>query len=183
MTTHKNIKYPPYSLYYMSATELLDVVDEDNNVIGTATKKEVLDKNLIHRGVVIFVFNSKGELFVHKRTADKIIYPSMFDMTCGGAVKSGEEFDDAAARETTEEAGIENPELQFLFDDRYKSEYDNVIAKVYKVVYDAEIKIQKDEIVEGYFLPIPKLKELMEKEKFCPDALQYFKKMESMDLL
>ena len=167
----------------MPSDELLDVVDENDNVIGQEIKKDVLGKLLLHRGVVIFIFNSKGEIFVHKRTADKIIYPSMFDMTCGGSVQSRETFDKAAARETTEESGIKSPELQFLFDDRYKSELDNVLAKIYKVVYDGEIKIQKSEIVEGYFISITKLKELMEKEKFCPDSLQYFKKMDSIGLL
>ncbi len=156
--------------------EVLDIVDENDNVIGTATKDHILKQNLIHRGVVIFIFNSKGEIFVHKRTADKKIYPNMWSMTCGGSAVSGEDFLEAAKRETTEETGVKNPKLEFLFMDRYRSKLDNVIADVYKLKFDGNIKIEKKEIEKGFFISVEELKELIKKEPFCPDALQYFKK-------
>ncbi|MFH1565364.1 MAG: NUDIX domain-containing protein [bacterium] len=159
--------------------EILDIIDENNNVIGKAAKEDVLKQNLMHRGVAIFVFNSKREIFVHKRVANKIIYPSMWDMTCGGGVISGEDFLAGAKRETTEEVGIIDPELEYLFTDRYKTELDNVIAAVYKTVFDGEIIIEKEEIEKGFFVSLDKLNEMMKTEKFCPDSLQYFEKLKN----
>ena len=42
---------------------------------------------------------------------------------------------------------------------------------------------QKEEIEKGYFISINKLKEVIRKEKFCPDALQYFNKLKSIEKL
>lgn len=162
--------------------EMFDIVDENNNVIGKAARENVLKQNLIHRGVVIIVFNSRGEIFVHKRVASKKIYPSMWDMFCGGGVISGEDFLTAAKRETTEEVGIIDPEPEYLFTDRYKSELDNVIAAVYKVIFDGEIIIEKEEIENGFFVAVEELKKLIETEQFCPDRLQYFEKLEKRSI-
>lgn len=162
--------------------ERLDIVDENNNIVTTATRNNILKHNLIHRGVVIFIFNSKGEIFIHKRTANKKIYPGMWNMTCGGSVVSEENFFKGAIRETTEETGIKNPKLEFLFMDRYKSILDNVIAAVYKLKFNGNIKIQKEEIEKGFFVSIRELKKLIKRERFCPDALQYYKKLEEIKL-
>jgi isopentenyldiphosphate isomerase len=76
--------------------EILDIVDENNTVVGIATKDEILKKNLIHRGVVVFLFDSKHKIFIHQRTENKMIYPNMWNMTLGGSVASGESFLEAA---------------------------------------------------------------------------------------
>ena len=41
--------------------EKIDLIDENDNVIGVVTHKEMREKNLLHRGVAILVFNSKNE--------------------------------------------------------------------------------------------------------------------------
>lgn len=163
--------------------EVLDVVDENNTVVGKAAKDEVLKKNLIHRGAVIFLFDSKHRIFIHQRTKNKRIYPNMWNMTLGGSVVSGESFPEAANREITEEVGVKDAKLQFLFYDRYQSILDNVIACVYKLVYDGEIVIQKEEVAKGFFVSLNELENLMRKEKFCPDAIQYFNKLRSIEKL
>ena len=61
--------------------EYLDLVDENDNVIGKAPRSEVRARNLLHRGVGILVFNSRGELYVHKRTETKDIFPGMYDLS------------------------------------------------------------------------------------------------------
>ena len=51
--------------------ELLDVVDINDRVIGVKTRGEIHAKGLMHRAVHILVFNSKGELFIQKRSMCK----------------------------------------------------------------------------------------------------------------
>jgi len=39
--------------------EIFDVVDENDNVIGQATRKKIHDKKLIHRAVYFFILDKK----------------------------------------------------------------------------------------------------------------------------
>ena len=47
---------------FLSMTEIFSIVDEDDNVIGKATRKEVHDKKLIHRSVMFFIFDKKYKI-------------------------------------------------------------------------------------------------------------------------
>ena len=51
----------------MADDEIVAIVDENNRVIGSSTRREMRCKRLIHRATYIFVFNGRGELFVQKR--------------------------------------------------------------------------------------------------------------------
>ncbi len=57
---------------------VFDLVDEQDRVIGSATRKHCHQNiNMIHRAVHVLVFNSKGELFLQKRSLLKDINPGM----------------------------------------------------------------------------------------------------------
>jgi len=79
--------------------DLVDVVDDGGRVVGRATRREMRARRLPHRSTYILVFNRRGELFIHLRTATKDVYPSHWDVCVGGVVAAGESFDDGAARE------------------------------------------------------------------------------------
>ena len=86
-----------------------------------ATRAEMRAQSLRHRATYILVFNSSGQLFVHRRTATKDIYPSYYDVAVGGVVGAGESYDDGAQRELAEELGITavppRPILKFQYED------------------------------------------------------------------
>ncbi len=86
--------------------EIFDVVDADDRVIGRAPRSEVHAKQLLHRAVSIFVFNTRGQLLVHKRSATKDEFPGCFTSSASGHVSSGENYDDCAPRELREELGL-----------------------------------------------------------------------------
>lgn len=155
----------------MSDDELMDIVDDNNKVIGQATRKEIREKNLLHRGSAVLVYNSKGQIFVHKRTANKKQFPSYWDLIVGGAVEAGEEYDASAKRETEEEIGVKNPELKHLFTFRYDLKPFNCFYAVYKLVYDGEMKLQEDEIEKGMFITEERFEEMIKTEKFSPDTI------------
>src|SRR5262249_18996184 len=94
--------------------ELIDILDDAGHMIGTATRREVRARGLAHRCTYIFVFNRRGELFVHQRTPTKDVYPSHWDVAIGGVVAAGETFDQGAQREVWEELGVAI-ELEPLF--------------------------------------------------------------------
>jgi len=160
--------------------ELLDLINENDEVIGVAPREEIRKKRLLHRGVSVFVFNAKGEIFVHKRTQSKKIYPGLYDLVCGGAVSTGEDFEEAAKRETTEELGIIDPKLKYLFKHRYASKIANAMIKVYSCTTRQQVKIQVEEIVSGAFMTLAQLEKEIKTKRFCPDSVEIFMRYKSM---
>src|SRR5262249_22085291 len=62
--------------------------------------------NLLHRAVHIFVFNSRGELLLQKRSAHKDEYPNCYTSSASGHLAAGESYERAAPRELEEELGL-----------------------------------------------------------------------------
>ncbi|HZV34334.1 MAG TPA: NUDIX domain-containing protein [Verrucomicrobiae bacterium] len=85
--------------------EIFDVVNERDEVIGQRTRGEVHRLGLRHRAVHVLVFNSRGELFLQKRSMKKDTFPGAWDSSCSGHLDSGEDYDACALRELREEIG------------------------------------------------------------------------------
>lgn len=98
----------------MGEEELLDVVDENDRVIGRATRGECHRKGLLHRSVSVFVFNSEGLFLIQQRSASKVLNASKWDRSVAGHVLSGQSWEEAARRELEEESGIRDVALRFV---------------------------------------------------------------------
>ncbi len=73
--------------YTDNQNELFDTVDENDKVIGQATRGEVhKNKNLIHRSIGVVVFNSNGEIYLQKRNSTKDTDPGKWTISCSGHV-------------------------------------------------------------------------------------------------
>ena len=90
--------------------EIYSVVDEDDKVVGTATRKEVHDKKLIHRSVMFFIFDKKRRILVTQRTKNKEFFKEYWSIGLGGHVNAGETYDEAVVREVKEEAKVDAKE-------------------------------------------------------------------------
>ena len=88
-------------------SELLDIVDENDNVIGRDTKANKLRKGLISRNIAIFIIDKDGKMLVSKRASTKKSFPNLYDPSAAGNVRAGESYEDAAKRELGEELGAE----------------------------------------------------------------------------
>lgn len=91
--------------------ELFDVVDDADQVIGQAPRREVHARNLIHRAVHVLIHDALGQLFLQKRSLGKDTFPGCWDSSCSGHVDSGEDYLTAAWRELGEELGWHDPTL------------------------------------------------------------------------
>lgn len=87
--------------------ELLDLVDEAGEVVGTATREKVHREGLLHRAVHALVWHPDGRLLLQKRAASKASYPGCWDTSVGGHVGAGEDPCTALQRECSEELGID----------------------------------------------------------------------------
>jgi isopentenyldiphosphate isomerase len=151
--------------------EIITIVDADNNIVGSATRREMRARGLPHRATYILVFNSKGELFVQKRTMSKDIYPGYYDVATGGVVLVDESYDLSAERELAEELGARNTPLTPHFDFKHEDDNNIVWGRFYTCTYDGEIILQEEEVESGSFHTIDKVLELIKNESFTPDGL------------
>lgn len=88
--------------------EVYDVVDENDQVIGTATRRQVhADPTLIHRAAGAYIFNRKKQLLMQKRSRTKDMYPGYWAFSVGGHVDSGSNYEETVRREMREELGLE----------------------------------------------------------------------------
>src|SRR5215475_14454512 len=87
--------------------DIFDVVNERDEVIGRQPRSVVHAQGLLHRAVHVLVFNSRGEIFLQKRSMKKDRQPGVWDSSSSGHVDSGEAYDETAARELREEIGLD----------------------------------------------------------------------------
>ncbi len=87
--------------------EIFDIVNERDEVIGRAPRREVHARGLWHRAVHVLVFNKHGQVFLQKRSMLKDTAKGLWDSSSSGHVDSGEDYDACAVRELREEIGLE----------------------------------------------------------------------------
>jgi isopentenyldiphosphate isomerase len=158
----------------MQGVELIDVVDEHDRVVSRAPRIEVRRRNLRHRSVYILVFSSSGRLFVHQRTQTKDVFPGYWDVTVGGVLHAGEDYDSGAARELREEIGVVVP-LRRLFPLRYEDEHNRVVGIVYSGTSDGPFELQASEIERGTWMDFDEVVDRAGEEPFCPDGIEAFR--------
>jgi 8-oxo-dGTP pyrophosphatase MutT (NUDIX family) len=161
--------------------ELLDVVDEQDRVIGQATRRAVRRRRLLHRFSSVLCWDGAGRVYVHRRTDDKDVYPGMYDMTAGGVLAAGETYLEAARRELAEELGVVGPEPRFLFRHRYRGEENPSWSALFEVTWDGPVHPQASEIAWGAFLTLDELQARIDRWPFCPDALEVYRRWRAGD--
>ena len=158
------------------ADEIVDLVDEANNVVGRATRREVRERNLLHRGVGILCRNPRGEVFVHRRTDTKDVFPGMYDMFVGGVVAAGEEYAQAARREVTEELGVTGGDLRHLFDHLYLGPSNRSWVAVYEVEWAGPVHLQASEVAWGAYFTPEALQAKLAEWTFVPDGVEIYER-------
>jgi 16S rRNA (adenine1518-N6/adenine1519-N6)-dimethyltransferase len=136
--------------------EQFDVVDENDQVIGTKPRSEVHARNLLHRAVHILVFNQAGELLLQKRSAWKDREPGKWDSSAAGHLEPGESYEAAAARETEEELGI-RPTLTPLGKIRACSNTGHEFVEVFTAQSEGPLILPPSEIEDALFLPLEQI--------------------------
>ena len=162
---------------YNPAEEMVQIVDENNNETDAVPRRVMREKCLIHRATYVLVFNSRGELFVQKRTITKDVYPGFYDIAAGGVVLAGESYMQSAQRELSEELGISGVELthhfKFFYEDRGRN---RVWGSVYSCVYDGDMVLQKEEVESGFFASPDHIIAMSEDRDFTPDGIEVLKR-------
>jgi len=138
-------------------SEILDVVDEFDIVVGNATKREVHDNKLLHRGAAILLFKDDTceEILIQQRGFNHRCNPGKWNQI-GGHISKGKSYLEGAFKELKEEMFFESsmPDITLmeLFKFRKSADDDFEFMTVFKAVYDGEFSLQPEEVVDFKFV-------------------------------
>jgi isopentenyl-diphosphate delta-isomerase len=148
----------------MAATEeIFDVCDEQDRVIGTAPRSRVHAEWLLHRAVHVFVFNSRGQLLLQRRSATKDESPLKLTSSASGHLGTGESYETAAVREMQEEIGLKGP-LEFLIKLPASQETANEHTVLYRMISDDQPTPDPAEILRMEVVTLPEAQRMLEKD-------------------
>ncbi|MCB0396988.1 MAG: isopentenyl-diphosphate Delta-isomerase [Flavobacteriales bacterium] len=89
--------------------EMVILVNRLDEPTGTMEKMQAHVEGKLHRAFSAFIFNSKGELMMHRRALSKYHSPGLWTNTCCSHPRPGEKLDDAVRRRLMEELGFTCP--------------------------------------------------------------------------
>lgn len=159
--------------------EWFPVVDEDGNETGRALRSVCHDGKsmLLHPVVHLHLFNSRGELFLQKRSKTKDIQPAKWDTSVGGHISPGETPLKALFREAGEELGISDFVPVSLGKYVWESSRERELVNSFSTISDPIPVINKDEIDDGRYWTLKEIEENLGKDIFTPNFEFEFRKL------
>lgn len=172
--------------------EKIDVLNENGEKTGEVVSREEVHRlGLWHRCVHIWIVNSKKEILLQKRSAQKIMSPNKWTTATSGHLSAGDSSTQGAIRELSEEIGLhaKEEELQYLFTVKEntvndaKHVLDHEIIDVYLMKKDLaieELKLQEEEVSEVKWFSYDAFQEMVleENENLVPHREMQMKILE-----
>jgi isopentenyldiphosphate isomerase/intracellular septation protein A len=150
--------------------EWFDIVDAEGNVRGQAPRRLChSQKGLLHAVVHLHVLNSQDRLFLQKRSPEKQIQPGKWDTAVGGHVSRGETVEAALIREAEEELGANGFKAVAVGRYIWESAIESELVYMFVTRTDQPLRVNPDEISEGKFWKISKIKEALHKDILTPN--------------
>jgi len=163
-------------------SELVDVVDENDNPIFVATLDECKSQGLLHRSVAVFLRNSEGEILLQQRSLNDDWMPGKWTASSTGHVRAGEDPRVAASRELKEELGI-TASTTFIFSDllpkiSWQGKTEHELAFAFDAISNAEICKDPVEVEQTRFFSPDECASLVanHQEELTPDGIRLLQK-------
>ncbi len=156
--------------------EILNIVDENDKIIGQDIRTNVHKKGLRHREIWVWLYNDQGEILFQLRPKDAETRPGLLDASAGGHVDLDNDYEQAAVREIKEELGLDLKPEDLIFiakrHSRVIHEETNIINDKFKKVFAYKFNDSIDKLMEktqeaaGFeWWPIEKVLNMPEEEK------------------
>ncbi|WP_413532447.1 isopentenyl-diphosphate Delta-isomerase [Empedobacter brevis] len=147
--------------------EFVVLVDQDDQKLGLMEKQQAHVAGLLHRAFSVFVFNSKGELLIQQRAANKYHSPTLWTNTCCSHPRENETYEEAAHRRLQEEMGFDC-ELEYKFNFIYKAHLENDLIEheldyVFIGTFNEDPNLNPDEVMASRWVDLDDLKKDLEK--------------------
>lgn len=160
--------------------EYLDLVNNDDKVIGVGTREYIDSNNLKNYRVInILIINSNDQIILAQRSKKKKRFGGCYFFSVGGHVMTNEDYEDAAYRELKEELGIKVETLEEIGYFNPIKLGTSSFSKLYKLKYDGEFIIDKDEVEMMCPFEKKEIDELIvnNPEKFSSDFIKIYPKI------
>jgi 8-oxo-dGTP pyrophosphatase MutT (NUDIX family) len=167
---------PPSSLSSAKDDEIVEMVDRTGTALGRVPRRLVHRHNLLHRGVGVFVTADRfvdvdpseeaaagrcaqPDVYVHRRTSTKRIFPSLYDMFVGGVSLAGESGSATALREVAEELGLDGNPARIIgpiLTCVVCTSYNRCVVDLFCYATDRDtesVRWQEEEVSWGSFVP------------------------------
>lgn len=155
---------------YKQIDEIFPLVDDQGAIIGQATRRECHSgSKLLHPVIHLHIFNSKGELFLQKRSVNKDIQPNKWDSSVGGHINIDETPILAAKREAEEEIGLFLSHLYYIDKFIIETDIERELTYVFYTECDMQPRIDMDEVSDGKYWTIKAVKQQIGKDLFTPN--------------
>lgn len=159
-------------------SEILDVVNDQDEVIGQAERDEVHRIGLVCRLAYVCFYTANREIILQKRSITKKNDPGKLTTTVSGHVASGQDYLEAAVRETLEETGVEIEANDLTAMGIVRADYaqgdylSNAMRGLFSYQFDgnvSDLKVEDDDGAGFVTLPIEELEKQLdtEPEKFA----------------
>ncbi len=150
--------------------EWFDIVDAEGKVLGKAPRSLCHSRqDLLHPVVHLHVLDSRDRLFLQKRSLSKQIQPGKWDTAVGGHLSSGETVEAALKREAEEELGLNDfkavPVARYV----WKSDIESELVYMFVTRSDQPLRTNPEEISEGKFWKVGKIREARSKGILTPN--------------
>jgi isopentenyl-diphosphate delta-isomerase len=144
------------------------LVSEQDEVLGICEKLEAHQKGLLHRAFSIFIFNSNGEMLIHKRALSKYHSGGLWTNACCSHPILNVPIEDTLQERLQFEMGMSCP-LEFAFQFLYKGELDHGLIEheldhVYFGFTDDRPNPNAEEVSDFQYIPINELKKLISEQ-------------------
>ncbi|MBI4895733.1 MAG: isopentenyl-diphosphate Delta-isomerase [Candidatus Aenigmarchaeota archaeon] len=155
--------------------EMIILVDKNDKEIGYMEKIEA-HKNggTLHRAFSIFIFNSRGEMLLQKRSVKKHHFGGLWTNACCSHPLKGENLDHAIHRKLHQEMGFDCS-MKEIFSFIYQADWNNGLSEhefdhVYVGIYDGILSTNREEVDEYRYVDISWLKDDVKKhpENYTP---------------
>ncbi len=159
--------------------EMFDVVDEEDRVTGSASRRSVHVNKLRHRAVHVLVFNRASEVLLQKRSPWKDHFPGRWDSSAAGHVDAGETYEECAAREVREELGVD-AECVEVGSLRACEETGHEFVRIHVARHEGPFRVAPAEIEHVDFFPLELVKRWVRArpEDFAPGFRAVFQEWE-----
>lgn len=165
------------SFFLTQMEELVDIFDINECPTGVITTKlSAHQKGLWHASAHIWIYNSKGEVLLQKRSTTKDTFPGMWDISVAGHIDAGETPLKGALREVSEEIGVKLREKDLLYYTTIHMEYPYAakgwINREHCYVYLCQMNVdpstlvlQKEEVDDVKFFSLDEFKKMIKADR------------------
>ncbi len=131
--------------------EFIDIVTKQGEPTGKSVPKSIIHKEgHYHNTAHVWFYTNNGGVLLSQRSAKKIIFPLLWDVSVAGHIDTGETIIQGAIRETKEEIGLslfENDLIKIGVYECFQTYENGIIDNEFHHSFISELKVALSDLI------------------------------------